>query len=415
MSKPRGHAFRALRSPNYRLFFGGQGVSLMGTWFTRYAMYRETYDLSHSALQLGLIAFCSQAPTAFLAPIAGVYADRWDRHRALVVTQVAAMLQSVALAAFMFSRTMTVWHIGLLAAVQAVINAFDMPVRQSFVRQMVEHKDDLPNAIALNSMLVNLSRMLGPVVAAVLADVFGLGWCFALDAASYLAVIGSLLAMNVAAQPARLRPTRVVEDLREGMRYVWEHRRVRDLLLLFSVSGTLGGAYIAMVPAIAAQLHGGGYAQGLLMGAAGFGALLGSYYLASRSSVEGLDGIVAWCGIVLGLAMLALEAAPNAWVAMPMLFAMGSSLVVQWSSTNTVAQSIVEDEKVGRVISLYAVVFFAGAPVGALVEGSLARAIGPIHTFALAGLACLVGSLVFRRGVARGAGVDHGASAPRSA
>lgn len=394
---------RALRHRNYRLFFTGQGISLVGTWLTRFAMGYETFALTHSAFQLGLVAFFSQAPTSLIAPIAGVLVDRWDRHRTIIVTQILAMLQSAALAAFALTGTMTVWHLLVLGAVQAVINAFDMPARQAFLRQMVEDRADLPNAIALNSSLVNGARLVGPVIAAVLVELVGIGWCFALDAASYLAVIASLVAMRVAKPPVRARDgSHVLAELREGLAYVRGVPMVRALLLLLAVTSVFGGAYTSLLPAVAGDsLRGGPNALGLLMGSAGAGALVGVLYLASRESVRGLPGVVANCGLGLGLGLIALEAAPAVWAAVPCMFVVGMSLIVQWAATNTLVQALVDEDKLGRAMSLYAVAFFGGAPVGALLEGTLASAIGPVHTLALAGACCLACSLVYRRALPR--------------
>ncbi|HEY0252619.1 MAG TPA: MFS transporter, partial [Kofleriaceae bacterium] len=231
---------RALRHRNYRLFFAGQGVSLIGTWLTRFAMGYETFHISGSVFELGVVAFASQAPTALIAPVAGVLVDRWDRHRVLVLTQVFAMLQSAALAAFALTDTMTVWHLMWLGAVQAVINAFDMPARQSFVRQMVDDRADLPNALALNSALVNGARLVGPVVAAALVELVGVGWCFGLDALSYLAVIASLLAMRVVKQPREVRTGHIKEDMLAGFAYVKKLSLVGALLLLLASTSTFG-------------------------------------------------------------------------------------------------------------------------------------------------------------------------------
>jgi MFS family permease len=393
---------RALRHRNYRLFFAGQGISLIGTWLTRFAIGYETYELSHSTFELGLVAFFSQAPTSLIAPVAGVLVDRWNRHRTIVVTQIFAMLQSAALAVFALSGTMTVWHLMVLGAVQGVINAFDLPARQSFVRQMVDDRADLPNAIALNSSLVNAARLVGPVVAAVLVDLVGVGWCFAVDAASYLAVIASLLAMTVAAQPIRARSGQVLHELREGLAYVNGVPLVRALLLSLAATAVLGGAYASLLPAIAeGTLHGGPHALGWLMGAGGAGALVGVLYLASRERVVGLERAVVGCAASLGIGLIALEAATAVWIAVPILFLVGASLIVQWAASNTLVQTLVHDDKLGRVMSLYAVAFFAGAPIGALLEGSLASAIGPIHTFAIAGAGCLVAAAAFRRALPR--------------
>jgi MFS family permease len=391
-----GRMGRALRHRNYRLFFAGQGISVIGTWLTRFATSWMAYRLTGSAWILGLVAFFGQTPTSVIAPFAGVLVDRWDRHRTIVITQVAAMLQSAALAAFALTHTMTVWHLIALGAVQGVINAFDMPARQSFMRQMIDDRADLPNAIALNSSIVNSARLIGPVIAAVLVDFFGEGICFSIDAASYLAVIGSLLMMRVAKRPPRPRHANVAAELRDGVRYVWNIPLVRAVLLLLAVSSVLGGAYSALLPVVATTtLHGGPHTLGILMGAAGCGALVGALYLASRSSILGLLDVIKRCTIGLGAGLVALELARSMASAVPLLFVIGMSMMVQLSATNTLLQSVVDDKMLGRVISLYAVAFFGGAPLGALIEGSLASQIGAIHTLAIAGALCLASGTTF--------------------
>ena len=384
---------RALRHRNYRLFFAGQGISLVGTWLTRFATVWMVYRLTHSGALLGLVAFFSQAPSSVIAPLAGVLVDRWDRHRTIVVTQIAAMLQSAALAFFAFTGLMTVWHLMVLGAVQAVINAFDMPARQSFLGQMIEDRSDLPNAIALNSSMVNGARLLGPIFAAALVALFGEGWCFAIDALSYLAVIASLLAMRVEKRPIRARDGHVWREMKEGWHYVANAPLVRAVLLLLAVTSVLGGSYTTLLPMVAKEPH----VLGILMAAAGFGALAGALYLASRSTVLGLGGVIARATLGLGGALIALRVTPNVYFAMPLLFVTGMSWMVQMGSTNTIIQTIVEPDKLGRVMSLYAVAFFGGMPVGALVEGWVADLIGPMNTFLCAGLAvCLAGALYLR-------------------
>ncbi|HET9620590.1 MAG TPA: MFS transporter [Kofleriaceae bacterium] len=392
-----GRIGRALRHRNYRLFFAGQGISVIGTWLTRFATSWMAYRLTGSALVLGLVAFFGQAPTSIIAPFAGVLVDRWDRHRTIVITQVAAMLQSGALAFFALTHTMTVYHLIALGAVQAVINAFDMPARQSFLGQMIDDRADLPNAIALNSSLVNSARLTGPVIAAVLVDLFGEGLCFAIDAASYLAVIASLLMMRVARRPVLPRGDKKVgAELIEGVRYVASLPLVRAVLMLLAVSSVLGGAYSALLPVVATTtLHGGPHTLGVLMGAAGCGALVGALYLASRSSILGLTTVIQRCATGLGAGLLALELAHSVAVAVPLMFVIGMAMIVQLAATNTLLQSIVDDKMLGRVISLYAVAFFGGAPLGALIEGSLASQIGAIHTFAIAGALCLASGTTF--------------------
>jgi MFS family permease len=397
-----GRLGRALRHRNYRLFFAGQGISVIGTWLTRFAIAWMAYRLTGSPWILGLVAFFGQAPTSLIAPFAGVLVDRWDRHRTIVITQVAAMLQSAALAVFALTGTMTVWHLLVLGAVQAVINGFDMPARQSFMGQMIDDRADLPNAIALNSSIVNCARLVGPVIAAVLVDLFGEGICFSIDAASYLAVIASLLMMHVAPRPPPVRTGRVLAELADGLRYVWNFPLVRAVLLLLAVSSVFGGAYGSLLPVVAkTTLHGGPHTLGILMGSAGCGALVSAIYLASRSTILGLPAVIKRCALGLGAGLVALELATTMWIAVPLLFAIGMAMMMQLAATNTLIQTIVDDTMLGRVISLYAVAFFGGAPVGALFEGALANQIGAIHTFAIAGVLCTTSALVFASALPR--------------
>jgi MFS family permease len=389
---------RALRHRNYGLFFAGQGTSLIGTWLTKLAMGYEAFELSHNTFELALVAFASKAPTAVISPFAGVLVDRWNRQRVVVVTQVFAMLQSAALAAFALAGVMTVWHLVALAAVQAVINGFDVPARQAFLRQMVDDPADLPNAIALNSSLATSARVIGPLVAAALISVVGIGGCYALDAASYIAVIGSLLAMRVAPQPPRRRGGSMLRELAEGINYVRRMPLIRALLLLLLTSSMLAGAYIDLLPAVAqGTLHGGAHTLGILLGASGAGALVGAVYLAGRDNVAGLERIVGRCALALGAALVAFELISSVWIALPVMFVLGAALVMQAAATNTLIQSTVDPSKLGRVMSLYAMVFFGGAPLGALIEGGLASVIGPLHAFAAAGVGCVVCALAYRR------------------
>lgn len=393
---------RALRHRNYRLFFFGQGISLVGTWLTRFATVWMVYRLTESGALLGVVAFCNQAPSSLFAPIAGALVDRWDRHRVIVITQIAAMLQSAALAILAFSGHMQVWHLMLLGAIQGVINAFDMPARQSFLGHMVADRADLPNAIALNSSMVNAARLVGPAIAAALVGLFGEAWCFTVDAVSYIAVIASLLAMRVP-RPARARrDTHVWQDMKAGWHYVAHAPLVRTLLLLLAVTSILGGSYTTLLPMVATTTLGGGpHTLGILMGAAGFGALAGALYLASRTTVVGLGGVIARATLALGAALIALRFAPNAWVATPLLFVTGLSFMVQMASTNTIVQTLVDTDKLGRVMSIYAVAFFGGMPVGALLLGFTADAIGPMNTVLASGIAVTLAALAYRRALPR--------------
>jgi MFS family permease len=387
---------RALRHRNYRLFFFGQGISVIGTWLTRFATTWMAYRLSGSAVVLGLVGFFNWAPTAVIAPFAGVLLDRLDRHRMLVATQVAAMLQSCALATLALGGWMTVEALIALGALQAVINAFDMPARQSYVQYMIEDRGDLANAIALNSSLINVARLIGPVIAAALVATVGEGWCFAIDAASYVAVIGSLLAMRVSRRPPARVPKHVAAELRDGISCVWHTPVIRTVLLLLAASSILGGAYTTLLPLIAADTLGGGpHTLGWMMASAGLGALIGVLYLAARTTVLGLGRVIARCAFALGAGLAALELATTIYIAVPIMFVIGGAIIMQIAATNTLVQTLVDEDKLGRVMSLYAVAIFGSSPLGALIEGALAARIGVIHTFLVAGLLCMVCAIAF--------------------
>jgi len=389
---------RALRHRNYRLFFLGQGVSVIGTWVTKFATSWLAYKMTGSPLVLGLVAFCNNAPTPLIAPIAGVLVDRWDRRRVILLTQVAALLQSSALAVFALTDLMTVGHLLVLGAIQGVINGFDMPARQSFLREMINDPADLSNAIALNSSMVNLGKLIGPVVAAVLVGLVGEGWCFAIDAATYLAVLGSLLAMRITPRPRNPVRKQVLAELADGVRYVRSVPLVHTLLILLATTAVLAGGYTSMLPVVAARhLDGDAHTLGLLMGAAGVGAVVGALYLASRTTIVGLGRLIGSTLFVLGAALAALELASSMWVAMPLLFIIGLTLMIQMAGTNSIVQTLVDHDKLGRVMSLYAVAFAGGMPIGAFLQGALASRIGAIHTLAVAGAGCMIAALVFRR------------------
>lgn len=303
---PAPHLFRALRNPNYRLFFFGQSISLVGTWITRLASSWLVYRLTDSEFLLGLVAFLGQIPSLVISPIAGVYIDRWSRHRVLVITQALSMCQSAALAGLTLTGNITVMDILILQGLQGVVNAFDTPARQSFVVQMVEDRADLPNAIALNSSLVNGSRMIGPAIGGLLIAAVGEGWCFALDTVSYVAVIGSLLAMKVkpTATPPQVVP--VIDALTAGFRYVAGFAPVRSGLLLVAAVSMFGVPYQVLMPVMASDVLGGGAnTLGVLLMATGVGALAGTLYLASRHTVLGLGRRIAQAAMLFGVALIA--------------------------------------------------------------------------------------------------------------
>jgi MFS family permease len=387
---------RAFASRNYRLFFGGQSISLVGTWITRIATSWLVYRLTGSVLLLGVVGFCGQIPTLLLAPFAGVLVDRWNRHRILVVTQAFSLAQSAALAILTLAGVITVTHVLLLQLVQGIINAFDTPARQAFVSEMVEDRADLPNAIALNSSMVNGSRILGPSIGGVVIAAVGEGWCFALDALSYVAVIGSLLAMRLTARPLPPRGTRMRDELVTGFRYVTGFVPVRSALLLLSLVSIMGMPYTVLMPAISTNvLHGGPHTLGFLMTAAGVGALGGALYLASRRSVLGLGRAMAVAATTFGAGLIAFSLSRVLWLSLLVLPIVGAGMMITMAATNTIIQTIVSEELRGRVMAFYAMAFLGTAPIGSLLAGVAADRIGPQGTVLVGGASCIVAGVWF--------------------
>jgi len=381
---------RALRHRNYRLFFSGQSISLVGTWITRVATSWLVYRLTGSELLLGVVGFCGQIPTMLLAPFAGVLVDRWDRHRLLVLTQAASMLQSFVLAVLTLRHEITVpWLLGL-QIVQGVINAFDTPARQAFVVEMVEDRADLANAIALNSSMVNGSRIIGPSIGGLLIAAVGEGWCFLADAVSYLFVIASLMMMRLpSARSARVE-ARVLEELRVGYRYVRESAPIRTALVVLAIVSTMAMPYTVLMPAYAAEvLHGGPNTLGLLMTASGVGALGGGLYLASRQSVVGLGRVAAYSTLIFGAGLVAFAFTTSLWVALAVLPFVGAGFMVEMAATNTVLQTLVTDDLRGRVMAFYTMAFFGTAPLGSLLAGLAADRVGARWTIAAGGVISL--------------------------
>ncbi len=392
---------RALRSRNYRLFFTGQSVSLVGTWVTRIATSWLVYQLTGSAWWLGLVGFVGLLPTLVVAPVAGVLVDRWDRRRVLVATQALSLLQSVVLAALVFTHTVTVAHIMWLQLVQGLVNALDTPARQAFVVQMVDDRADLPNAIALNSSMFNGTRVIGPAIGGALLATAGAGWCFALDAVSYVAVLASLLLMHMPARtaaPATRGLAAVVAELREGVHYAARFPPVRNLLLLIALLGVFGMPYTTLMPEVASKvLHGGPHLLGWLMTAGGVGALGGALYLAGRPSVVGLGRVIGAGGIATGAALVAFSFAHTAWLALALLTLVGGAFMVTTASCNTILQTILPEALRGRVMALYTVAFLGTAPIGSLLAGGLAARMGTPLTILAGAVGCLLAGVWFAR------------------
>lgn len=389
--------FRALRHRNYRLFFTGQSISMIGTWMTRIATSWLVYKLTGSALLLGVVGFAGQIPSFILAPFAGVFVDRWNRHKLLVGTQVLAMVQSFSLGILALSGYIKIWHVIALSVFQGIINAFDMPARQSFVVQMVENRDDLSNAIALNSSLVNGARLIGPSVGGVVIAVVGEAWCFMIDGFSYLAVIGSLLAMTVAPVVIKTaKETGVLRQLREGFSYVSGFMPIRSILLLLAFVSLVGFPYTVLMPVFANDiLHGGPNTLGFLMAATGVGALTGAMLLAARKSVLGLGRYIPMMAGLFGASLIAFSFSRVIWVSLVLLVVTGLGFMVHMAASNTLIQTMVDEDKRGRVMSFYTMAFMGTAPFGSLIAGSLAEKIGAPNTLAIGGIGCIAAAAIF--------------------
>jgi MFS family permease len=390
------HAWRALRHRNFRLFFGGQTISLVGNWMTRIATSWLVYRLTGSALLLGLVGFAGQIPTFLLAPFAGVWVDRLNRQRVLVVTQALAMLQSFALAALTLAKLITIPEILALSIFQGFINAFDMPGRQSFMVQMVEDRQDLGNAIAINSSMVNMAQLVGPSLGGIVIAGLGEGYCFLIDGISYIAVIASLLMMRLRTTAIKRETTSMLEQLKEGFTYVSGSAPVRSILILFAIIGLMGWPYMVLMPIFAGGiLKGGPDTLGFLMGAVGIGALASGLSLAIRKTVIGLDKMLPIAAALLGVGLILFAMSRTLWLSMILMLITGFGMMQVATASNTIIQTIVPEDKRGRAMSYYTMAFVGMAPFGSLLAGALAHAIGAPLTFIINGLCCIAGAAWF--------------------
>ena len=390
------HALRALQSRNFRLFVAGQLVSLIGTWMQMVAQAWLIYRLTGSAVLLGVAGFASQIPVFLLAPLGGVIADRLDRRRVLLVSQAAMMVLALALAILTLSGAVQVWQIFALAALLGVANAFDIPARQSFVVQMVG-REHLPNAIALNSSMVNGARLVGPAIAGAVVAAVGEGWCFLLNGVSYAGVIAALAAMRIPPADGGARATvSAWESVVEGFAFSWHTRPVRALLLLLGLVSLMGMPYSVLMPIFADRVLGGGAnAYGLLMAAAGLGALSGSAVLTVRRDLRGLGRWIALSASGFGVSLILFSLSRSLWLSAALLVPAGFCMMLEMAASNTLVQAMVPDRLRGRVMAVYAMMFMGMAPLGALMAGALAAPIGAPATVAVGGAACVVGGLVF--------------------
>ncbi len=390
------HAWRALRHRNFRLFFGGQTISLVGTWMTRIATSWLVYRLTHSALLLGTVSFAGQIPTFLLAPFAGVWIDRLERRQVLVWTQTLAMAQSFALAWLTFSGRISIHWILFLSVMQGCINAFDMPGRQSFMVQMVEDRADLGNAIAINSSMVNMARLIGPSLAGLVIAASSEAWCFLIDGISYIAVIVSLLMMRVQAQAARRNAASTLQELHEGWSYVSGFLPIRTILLLFAVVSLMGMPFVVLMPVFAATvLRGGPHTLGFLMGAMGVGALISALSLAARKSVRGLIRIIPVAAAVFGVGLIGFGLSRVFWLSMVTVAIAGAGMMQGMAASNTIIQTLVSEDKRGRVMSYYTMAFVGMAPFGSLLAGTMAHAFGAPRTVIVNGVVVVLGAAWF--------------------
>ncbi len=386
--------FRALRHRNYRLFIGGQLVSLIGTWMQMVGESWLVYRLTGSAVLLGVVGFANRIPVLLFSTLGGTVADRYNRHHIVIATQIASMGLAGLLAFLTLSDRVQVWHLMGIAIGLGVVNAFDIPARQALVAHLVS-RDDLPNAIALNSTVFNGARVVGPAIAGVLVATVGEGWCFFANATSYVAVIFGLLAMRVGGlQPSRRRSS-ALADVAEGFRFVAGSRPIRALLLLIGLVSLMGTPYSVLMPIIADQrFHTGARGMGILMGAAGVGALIGALSLARRTTLRGYGRSVALSAVGLGASLVAFSAVRSFWLGVLLLMPVGYGMMTQMAASNTLIQSMVPDALRGRVMAIYSMMFMGMAPVGALLAGGLADRLGATTTVGLGGAFCIAGGLV---------------------
>jgi MFS family permease len=390
------HAWRALRHRNFRLFFAGQTISLVGTWMTRIATSWLVYRLTHNALLLGTVSFAGQIPTFLVAPLAGVLVDRLDRRQVLLWTQTLAMVQSLMLAWLALSHRITIAEILVLSVFQGFINAFDMPGRQSFMVQMVDDRADLSNAIAINSSMVNVARLVGPSLAGIVIAASSEGWCFLIDGISYIAVIISLLMMRVHVAAARAKAASMFAEMREGWSYVSTFAPIRTILLLFALVSLMGMPYMVLMPVFAGRvLHGGPHTLGFLMGAAGAGALVSALSLVLRRSVRGLTKMIPISAIVFGGSLVLFGFSQWVWLSLALMLFTGFGMLQGMTASNTIIQTLAPEDKRGRVMSYYTAAFVGMAPFGSLLAGSLAHWIGAPRTVMVTGSCCIAGGLWF--------------------
>jgi len=388
---------RSLRHRNFQLFFSGQLISLIGTWMQNVAQSWLVYRLTGSSLLLGTVSFAGQIPVFPIAPLAGMVADRWNRRTIVIITQTASMILASILAALTLTNRITVWEIVVLAALLGVVNAFDIPARQSFLVEMVG-REDLMNAIALNSSIFNGARIIGPAIAGILVATIGEGWCFFANAVSYIAVIAGLFMMRISRRQAERAIKSAFDHMAEGFRFVRKTAPIRALLLILGLVSLVGMPYTVLMPVFAKTvLHGDATTLGVLGSAAGIGALAGALTLASRTRVDGLGKWVWMACTSFGTFLILFSFSHHYFLSVLLLVPVGFSLMTQMGATNTLVQSMVPDRLRGRTMAVYSMMFMGMSPLGAILAGAAADKIGAPMTVALGGACAIAGAIAFAR------------------
>lgn len=376
-AKPaNSNPLRVFKNREYSLYFGGQLVSQVGTWMQQIALSWLTYKLTSSALLLAVVGVSSQLPSMLVMPFAGVMADRFNRHRIVVLTQVAAMLQAGVLAYLTLTNQVQIWHLIALGIVMGVINAFDMPVRTAFVIDMLKSKDDMPAAIAMNSSLMNVSRLLGPAIAGFVVAWVGEGVCFGINALSYIAVIAALMFIHGNFEPKEKKGTSVLSELKDGVKYTLATSAIKAPILLLALFGFGGMAYAMLLPVYVKQIGGDANTLGFLSSASAFGSVIGTVILASRKTVVGMGRWIVISSFVYAAALLGFGFANSFWLALPLLAILGATMMLQMGCCNTIIQSVVEESKRGRVMSLFTMAFMGTVPLGSLLAGAISNHFG---------------------------------------
>ncbi len=391
--------FRALKYKNFRMFVGGQSLSLIGTWLQMVALTWLVYQLTNSALMLGIVGFSGQLPMFIVSPFAGVFADRWNRHKMLLLTQSLALVQALILSFLVFTNLIEIWQIIVLSIFLGMINAFDMPIRQAFVKDMIEgHTEDVGNAIALNSSMVNAARLIGPSIAGILIATAGEGWCFLVNSISFLAVVISLLKMKVDYVPHPAKELKVFSELKEGFKYTFNFPPIKYLILLLASVSLMSTSITLLAPVIAKKyLLGGADTYGFLIGAFGSGALIGAVYLLNKKNVLGLGRLIGFAVLIFGLSIMFIGFSRTFLLSIVLMLAAGSGMMLHLASTNTLLQTISDESKRGRVMSFYTMGFRGMSPFGSLIAGGLGSLIGAPLTLLISGLTCTAGAILFIR------------------